>query len=155
MRIAWIEILICMTIIAVSVAIGLSVFQNYINVARVQGAVCEALGVNLKVRMSVYHALTGNWPSSIDQMNDLEFSAWYGRDKDSELSVDVENGAINVKLKPPLSAYMVTVRPAVTITDPLGPVVWFVGEPQEPDDWAIAGTDRTTAPIDYIHPRMR
>ncbi len=154
-RVAWIELLICMIIIAFLAAISLSVYKGYINNARVAHAVCQALDSEAKTGIALHYALTGNWPSGMDEVDGLGFGSWGITDRHGDLPMEVEKGAMHVRLMPPLSALTVSVRPAVATANPLGPVVWFAGEPLRPAGWDIAGIDRTTVSTEFIHPRMR
>jgi type II secretory pathway pseudopilin PulG len=152
----WLELLICTTIVAILMATAATIYREQILTARVSQAVLGLPMADIKNDMMVYHAHTGQWPGSFDDIRKWPVFPHYAYQSDlCSKSVTIEDGAIDIVLNAPFQERTVTVRPAVPNDDPLGPVAWYVGRPLNASDKSLAGQDKTDIPLNYIHPRLR
>ncbi|MBI5896089.1 MAG: hypothetical protein HZB24_08850 [Desulfobacterales bacterium] len=154
-RLLWIELILCTGIIVFLASLALSAYGDYLKIAKAAEAVLSSALGDLKTDLAVYYAHTGQWPK------DKNAAHTYGVYKELDKrvfryphQVEVENGAIHVKVAS-LANQTISVRPAVPVEDPLGPVVWFAGPPLHDHRHAIAGMDRTDLPALLIHPQLR
>jgi type II secretory pathway pseudopilin PulG len=154
--VAWLELLICIAIIAILTATGARIYREQIRVAHVARAILGLPLADIKTDMMVYHAHTGQWPDSFADLQKWPVFPHYAYQTDPSIkSVSIENGAIDIVLNAPFAGRTVTVRPAVPKDDPLGPVAWYAGQPLNGTEPSLAGKDKTNMPQTYIHPRLR
>ncbi|MDA8141695.1 MAG: hypothetical protein M0036_23880 [Desulfobacteraceae bacterium] len=157
-RIYWIELLCCILIIAALAAMAATIYGGYRKMAQVSAQILSALGSTPKIEMAVYHALTGDWPQNIEQVQSQPWSLVRDLSTSSDRAlqaITIKEKTLVVQMTAPFEGHVVTVRPAVPERDPLGPVVWFAGTPLHGDGWHIEGMDQTNVPLEYISPTLR
>lgn len=151
-----IELLICVSILMILVMIALHGYTGYILSFKITNAVLGSPFSDIRVDMSVCHAITGAWPADTNEAARWGAQSRYAIEDARYLKgVEIEKGAVHFTLKENLSGSVVTMRPAVPKADPFGPVVWFCTVPLNGRDWNIAGADRTDVPQHYIPLRLR
>ena len=88
----------------------------------------------------------------------MSFGSWEGNDADLSGYVKeakIDDAAIHFFLDRNLEGKTVTVRPAVPVDDPFGPVIWVCGDRDPATGWMVHGVDRTDVDEKYIHSSWR
>lgn len=114
-------------------------------------------GQTEKMRMGyLYHALTGEWPENETVLRNFNSPGMVLTElNDSFIDrVIVENGASHYHYKWGLNGKTLTLRPAVPVEDPLGPVIWIAGDTTK-KGWTLAGPDRTDVAPNLIGPYLK
>ncbi len=146
------DFLLVLFIIAVLMGIAAKTFIPYRETAKL----CHIFGapfMAMRFDMMVSHALHGDWPQNDQEaIRDGWAEDYYNeRDRGSAVkSAAIEDGAIHFQLQLKEGRRKLTIRPAVPVADPLGPVVWICGKPTSPALWSLAGVDRTDVDYRYI-----
>jgi len=148
------EFLIVLFIITILLGTAAKTFMPYRQTAKL----CQLFGATfMKMRfdMMVSHAIRGEWPQNDrEAMRDGWAEEYYSK-RFSSYSIRaaaIEDGAIHFQLRSREGEgdKTLTMRPAVPVTDPLGPVVWICGKPLSPSLWSLPGEDRTNVDYRYI-----
>lgn len=153
---AWLELLICIAVIAVLAATGGGIYRQQIREANVTRAIVGLPMTDFKTAMMVYHAHTGRWPDSLADLQQWPFFPHDANQTDSAIrALTIESGAMHIVLNGSMTPGTITVRPGVPDDNPLGPVAWYAGRPLDGTHLSLAGRDKTTIPQTLIHPRLR
>lgn len=129
---------------------SVSAFQAY-RKAEMTAAMGRAS--NFKNAVVLYYTMHGKMPDTASEMEHagvyelLGAPKYHGRSEFG--AIEVEQGAIHMPLRKN-SQEVVTWRPAVLRADPMGSLVWVIGEHFNAKRWQAFGVDRTTVPEGQI-----
>ena len=140
-------------IIAVLMGIAAHTFTQYLETAKLTQVVGGAPFMQMKWDMMLSHALHGDWPiNEQEALKDGWAQEYYNERYSNVKAAAIENGAAHFQLfsEDKNSDSILTIRPAVPATDPLGPVAWICGKPRKPSLWTITGMDKTTVDQRYF-----
>jgi type IV pilus assembly protein PilA len=151
--------MIAILILSTVLALAIKIYLPYRQKARLTHVIGGSPFLEMRAQMMLYRALHGEWPRNNQQVLSL---GWWGKfDGFSEYKstyieeANIDNGAIHFTLSKDFEGQIVTVRPAVPASDPLGPVIWICGNREPATGWVVYGDDRTTVDAKYIHSSWR
>lgn len=149
-----IDLMFSILIIGVLVAIAIPRFVDY----KKRAILIHAFGYKTVMEQChVYHSLTGEWPDDEEKLG--RFTCFNKLMKDYEQkyieSFQVDHGAVHLTYTDELDGKTLTLRPAVTGGDPLGPVIWVAGVNFSRRYWSVFGDDKTTVEPYMINRYLR
>ncbi len=98
----------------------------------------------LRNQLIYYHALHGVWPADRKELSDLtDKGAPIWKNSRYIHETTIEDGAVHYTFGKALPGRILTLRPAVSRDNPLGPVNWVCGNKKRPSQWTVFGIDRT------------
>lgn len=109
---------------------------------------------DLKTDVQYHYALHGEWPHSFDNIersrpDSVEYASFYGD------TLKLEDGVVHIETTGKrLSDETISLQPAISSGNPIGPVVWIVGRGLHQDFKAV-GRDKTTVSPEFIPRDMR
>ncbi|MCF6178668.1 MAG: hypothetical protein L3J63_04660 [Geopsychrobacter sp.] len=137
----WLERLICLTVIIIALAIGLSSYQK-IHKRTLVLATVGPFDV-AKVDSLLYWNMHGTWPQ-----NTLEARGFIGLKRDypdRNYKTGIEEGTVQVEaLRGPLTGEWVSYHPVTPAADTTGPVHWRIGLFKPDKKLYVQGPDKTT-----------
>ena len=154
-----IDHMIAILILCAVLCMAIKIYQPYHKKARLAHVIGGSPFLEMRAQMMLYRAHYGEWPR--DNQQALSLGWWKGFKNNSEYKsryieeVNVDDGAIHFTLSKDFKGQVVTVRPAVSASDTLGPVVWICGNRDPATGWVVYGDDRTTVDDKYIHSSWR
>jgi hypothetical protein len=138
-----IDLVVCMVVIAMVVVLLGYQAQKTRTVIMGVAATSEIMG-SLRVPMSTYYAIHGEWPPDREALKPYLPGRWPGSVATTSDEALIANGAITARVRRVTGANMLTIHPAVRAGDPLGPVTWVAGRQSMTKGWDVIGEDRTT-----------
>lgn len=146
------DLLFSITTLGIAVALLIPILLQ----CKYKAYVIASIASNNQLMMQsvVDYNLTGIWPkneSSFDTINPAADMKIPNDDATFVRDAHIEQGALHITFNSPFSGKILTVRPAVHQSDPMGPVIWIAGNGSENDGWIPAGTDRTDIPVETIN----
>lgn len=155
------DIILALIIILFGVVICISKMSNIKEMVVISAGPIEMLNT-MKTDMSVYYALKGEWPAGKEELSALlpDNKQWFedmesGESEYSHYIKVIKYGAVHVTVKNSEENKRVTVRPAITADDPLGPVIWIAGRGEPRAGWTIIGEDHSTVNERYISKALK
>lgn len=146
----FIELLLCILIISISVTQAVPIYMLY----RQKAAVSEFVSIQQHDRTGIilHYAINGEWPGGFNQTDEFKTNKAYrkyvtnnNRRKSILNDTILEAGAMHYILKDGEigKEKQITFRPAVSQGDIFGPIIWIVNPNENIENWKIFGTDKT------------
>lgn len=149
-----IDHMIAILILCILLGMAIKIYQPYRKKAELSHVIGGSRFLEMKAQMLLYRARHGEWPRNNQQLLSL---GWWGKFENNSAyrseyieDANIEDGAIHFTLGKNFKGQIVSVRPAVSASDPLGPVIWICGNRDPATGWVVYGDDRTTVDDRYI-----
>ncbi len=158
-----IELMIVIAIIGILASVAIPSYSDYIARSRVSEALLLATGI--KQDVLEYYRFAGAFPTDNRRAGLPPDNQIVGNHVDG---IVVNQGGIHVRLNDPTTHYpvknvskkrakplIVSLRPALPIDNPTGPVVWVCGYASAPSGMVSIGKDMTTVSEKYLPEQCR
>ena len=148
-----IELIIVISVIGVLAAIAVPIFSGY----RDKALLTHVLGEQgiIKQDLSLYYSINGVWPDDKNELYTFISGLW-GKEEEGEgfdsnqsiKTIIIKKGAVHYQLNNHVMGTdkTLTLRPAVSVNNCTGPVIWVCKDERDPSKWAVSGDDRTNVP---------
>jgi hypothetical protein len=143
------DVLVSALVIATVIALLVMTVGRTRKWVEVSAAAVETLTI-YRMPVSLHYALSGEWPKTMDEVRQWYDAQSNWSDSSRLRELLIEDGAITTGLRSPLAGERLTVHPAVTADDPLGPVRWVAGPGGHRGNWTVIGTDHTTVQDEFV-----
>lgn len=127
----------------VLVALAASAYRGYVEHAYVAEALSHAS--TIKQELLELHAETGIWPDTVDSTLFMNAERDHRR-----VRIEYEAGAFTFILGQADAPYRVSIRAAISESEPRAPVQWLCGYEEVPPGYRVNAKNQTDAPMRYL-----